>query len=130
MKIKTVFAFVPAMVIHGSRDGTVNPVNADQMVQQFMVMSRLADGGNKAFTEFTRNESGGDRYPYETHDYRRDDTLLLRKVLVEGLDHSWGGNGKHAFNDPKGPDASRMIWEFFAGFQRSKQKAAAAVVAE
>lgn len=125
------FAFVPAIVIHGSRDDTVNPVNADQVVEQFTAMSRLADGGNTALTEFTRSESGGDRYPYVMHDYRRGDMLLLRKVLVEGLDHSWsGGNGEHAFNDPKGPDASRMIWEFFAGFQRSEQKAPAAVVAE
>jgi poly(hydroxyalkanoate) depolymerase family esterase len=125
------FAFVPAIVIHGSRDNTVNPVNADQVVEQFTAMSRLADGGNAALTEFTRGESGGDRYPYVMHDYRRGDMLLLRKVLVEGLDHSWsGGNGEYPFNDPKGPDASRMIWEFFAGFERSKQKAPAAVVAE
>jgi poly(3-hydroxybutyrate) depolymerase len=118
-------------VIHGSGDDTVNPVNADQVVEQFMAMSRLADGESAAFTEFTRSESGGDRYPYEVHDYRRGDMLLLRKVLVEGLGHSWsGGNGEHAFNDPKGPDASRMIWEFFAGFQRSKRKAPAAVMAE
>ncbi len=85
------FAFVPVMVIHGSKDDTVNPVNADQVVEQFMAMSRLADGGNKALTEFTRSESGGDRYPYEMRDYRRGDMLLLRKVLVEGLDHAWSG---------------------------------------
>jgi poly(hydroxyalkanoate) depolymerase family esterase len=123
------FAFVPAIVIHGSKDDTVNPVNAEQVVEQFIAMSSLADGANTALTDVTRSESGGDRYPYETRDYRRGDMLLLRKVLVEGLDHSWsGGDGAHAFNDPKGPDASRMIWEFFAGFQRSKQKAPAVVV--
>ena len=125
------FAFVPAMVIHGSQDATVNPVNADQVIEQFMAMSRLTDDGNTALTEFTRSDSGGDRYPYELHDYRRDDLLRLRKVIVKGLDHSWsGGNGEHAFNDPKGPDASRMIWEFFSGFQRSGQKAPVAVAAE
>ena len=125
------FAFVPAMVIHGSKDDTVNPVNAEQVVEQFMAMSRLADGGNKELTEVTRSESGGDRYPYEMRDYRRGDMLLLRKVLVEGLDHAWsGGDGDHAFNDPKGPDASRMIWEFFAGFRRSEQVAVAAAVVD
>ena len=125
------FAFVPAMVIHGNKDGTVNPVNADQVVEQFMAMARLSDGGNGALTEFTSSEYGGDRYPYEIRDYRRGDMLLLRKVLVEGLDHSWsGGNGEHAFNDPHGPDASRMIWEFFTDFQRSDQKASAVVGAE
>jgi poly(hydroxyalkanoate) depolymerase family esterase len=125
------FAFVPAMVIHGSRDATVNPVNAEQMVEQFMAMSRLSDSGDVALTEFTNSEHGGDRYPYEVREYRRGDTLVVKKVMVDGLDHAWsGGNDEHPFNDPKGPDASRMIWEFFAGFQRSKQKAPAAVVAE
>ncbi len=125
------FAFVPVLVIHGTRDGTVNPVNADQVVEQFMAMATLADGGNAAITEFTSGEHGGNRYPYEIREYRRGDVLLLKKVLVEGLDHAWsGGNGEHPFNDPNGPEASRMIWEFFAGFQRRTQKAPAAAVAE
>jgi poly(hydroxyalkanoate) depolymerase family esterase len=125
------FAFVPVMVIHGNRDATVNPVNADQVVEQFMAMARLSDGGRAELTEFTSSEHGGDRYPYEIREYRSGDNLLLRKVLVEGLDHAWsGGNGEHAFNDPHGPDASRMIWEFFTDFQRSEQKAPEAAVAE
>jgi poly(hydroxyalkanoate) depolymerase family esterase len=125
------FAFVPAMVIHGNQDGTVNPVNADQVVEQFMAMATLSGGGGAALTEFTSSEHGGNRYPYEIREYRRGDNLLLRKVLVEGLDHSWsGGDGEHPFNDPNGPDASRMIWEFFTDFQRSEQKAPAAIVAE
>jgi poly(hydroxyalkanoate) depolymerase family esterase len=114
------FAFVPAMVIHGSTDTIVNPVNANQVVEQFMAMSTLAAGGSAPVIESTSSESAGGRYGYEMRDYRRGDALVLRKVLVEGLDHAWsGGSGEHPFNDPKGPDASRMIWQFFAGFQRS-----------
>ena len=125
------FAFVPVMVIHGNKDAIVNPVNADQVIEQFMAMARLANGGKAALTEFTSSEHGGDRYPFEIRDYRRGDRLLLRKVLVEGLDHSWsGGDGAHAYNDPNGPDASRMIWEFFTDFQRTEQKTSAAAVAE
>ena len=125
------FAFVPVMVIHGSRDETVNPVNADQVVEQFMAMARLSDGDNEASTQFTSSEHDGDHYPYEMREYRRGDMLLLRHVLVEGLDHAWsGGNAEHEFNDPQGPDASRMIWEFFTDFQRSEQKAPAAAVAQ
>ena len=125
------FAYVPAIVIHGSKDDTVNPVNADQVVEQFVAMARLADGGDAAFTEFTSSEHGGDRYPYEIREYRRGDALLLKKMLVYGLDHAWsGGNEEEPFNDPNGPDASRMIWEFFTDFQRSEQKTPASVAAE
>ena len=121
------FAYVPALVIHGNKDETVNPVNADQVVEQFMAMAALS--GDKAeLTEFISSEHGGGRYPYEIREYRRGDKLLLKKISVEGLDHAWsGGNAEHAFNDPNGPDASRMIWEFFTDFQRSGQEAAAAV---
>ena len=125
------FLFVPAMVIHGSTDSTVNPVNADQVVEQFIAMSTFAGGASTPLTECASSESAGERYGYEVRDYRRGDRLLSRKVLVEGLDHAWsGGSGEHAFNDPKGPDASRMIWEFFADFQRSEQKTVAAAMVE
>jgi poly(hydroxyalkanoate) depolymerase family esterase len=125
------FAFVPALVIHGSKDGTVNPVNADQMVEQFMAMSSLAEGGSAAVVENAYSESGGGRYDYEVREYRRGDTFVLRKVLVDGLDHAWsGGSAELPFNDPKGPDATRMIWEFFATFQRGGREAVAAAMVE
>lgn len=113
------FAFVPALVIHGSIDETVHPVNAQQVAEQFIAMASLASGDDAELSESSSRESGGGRYRYEMREYRRGTTLLLRKVLVEGLDHAWsGGSPEYPFNDPKGPDASRMIWEFFAGFER------------
>ena len=125
------FVFVPAMVIHGSTDSTVNPLNADQVVEQFTAMSTFAGGASAPLTEFANRKSAGARFGYEVRDYRRGDRLLLRKVLVEGLGHAWsGGNGEHAFNDPQGPDASRMIWEFFAGFRHSEQKTIAAAMVD
>ncbi len=113
------FTFVPAIVIHGSKDDTVNPVNADQVAEQFVAMSVGAGDPDTPLTELTSSKHGGDRYPYSIREYRRGNTLLLRKVLVFGLDHAWsGGNAEFAFNDPNGPDASQMIWEFFSDFQR------------
>jgi poly(hydroxyalkanoate) depolymerase family esterase len=118
------FALVPALVIHGAADNTVNPANANQLADQFVAVAALA--GGSPVTESARNESGGGRYSYELRDYRRGDALFLRQVLVEGLDHAWsGGNADHPFNDPKGPDATRMIWEFFSRFERREQKAGA-----
>jgi poly(hydroxyalkanoate) depolymerase family esterase len=123
------FAFVPALVIHGSTDATVHPVNAEQVVEQFIAMASLANGNGTSLSESSSRESGGGRYRYELREYRRGATLLLRKVLVEGLDHAWsGGSPEYPFNDPKGPDASRMIWEFFAGFERRALKASSGAI--
>jgi len=121
------FNFVPALVIHGTADSVVNPENADQVVEQFIAMAAPAGINGAPVAEFATSKAAGGRRGFEIREYRSGDTLLSRKVLVQGLDHAWsGGNGAHPFNDPFGPDASRMIWEFFAEFQRSPQKEKAA----
>ncbi|MFN0306030.1 MAG: alpha/beta hydrolase family esterase [Burkholderiales bacterium] len=123
------FAFVPAMVIHGSADATVNPVNADQLVEQFTAIARLGDVGDTAVPKVTHSEAGEIRYAYEVRDYRQGGTLVLRRLLVEGLGHGWsGGDGEFPFNDPRGPDASRMTWEFVSEFERRERKIPAAVL--
>ncbi|CAN0434727.1 unnamed protein product [Phaeothamnion confervicola] len=115
------FACVPAFVIHGSADDTVNAVNADQITEQFLAMSARAGDDDGAVREFTSSKHGTDRYPYEVREFRRGDELVLRKVLIYGLGHAWsGGDALHPFNDPNGPDASRMIWEFFSDFRRGE----------
>ena len=117
------FDFVPALVIHGTADSVVNPGNADQVVEQFIAMAARAGVNGAPVAEFATSKAAGGRRGFEIREYRSGDTLLLRKVLVQGLDHAWsGGNGAHPFNDPFGPDASRMIWEFFSEFQRNQQK--------
>ncbi|HXF16728.1 MAG TPA: PHB depolymerase family esterase [Burkholderiales bacterium] len=117
------FDFVPVLVIHGTADSVVNPVNADQVVEQFIAMGTPTRVNGAPVAEFASSKAAGGRRGFEIRDYRSGDLLLTRKILVHGLDHAWsGGNGAHPFNDPFGPDASRMIWDFFSEFQRSELK--------
>ncbi len=115
------FAFVPALVIHGREDSTVNPSNADQIVEQFMAMAGSGDAAKPAHSDVAHNQSGEGRYAHEILDYHHGTSLVVRKVMVDGLGHAWsGGDGNYAFNDPQGPDASRMIWAFVSQFERSE----------
>ena len=109
--------FVPTLVIHGDRDRTVDPVNAGQIIEQ--ARPAAANGAlAQALVESTRRIASA-RHPYEQRDYARDGKVVLRLIAVEGLDHAWsGGDGRHPFNDPKGPDASRLIWDFVKDFRR------------
>jgi poly(hydroxyalkanoate) depolymerase family esterase len=107
---------MPVIVIHGARDEQVNPINADQVVLQFAVLNRIPEAENTTLgpmQEKTNTATSAGGYHFEIRDYRRADRLLIRKVTVEELGHAWsGGDARYAHNDPRGPDATEMIWDF------------------
>jgi poly(hydroxyalkanoate) depolymerase family esterase len=118
---------VPTLVIHGDRDTTVNPVNADQIIEQLKFRAHdLVDpgAGPLSTSEELRVENGG--RPYRQEDWTQQGRLVLRKIVVEGLGHAWsGGDVRYDFNDADGPDASRLILDFVMQYQRPAHAIAA-----
>ena len=111
---------MPAIVIHGARDDRVSEMNADQIITQFVRMNQLAEKetGDSPTVE-TRIATSRGGYRYEIRDYLFDDRPLLRRVAIEDLAHAWsGGDAQYPYNDPKGPDATALIWDFFGLHQR------------
>jgi poly(hydroxyalkanoate) depolymerase family esterase len=112
-------ATVPTLVIHGDRDMTVNPVNADQIIAQLKArVEEISDpsAGPLLTGNERRIEIGG--HTYRQQDSTRQGELLLRKIVVEGLGHAWsGGNMNYEFNDSDGPDASRLILDFVMAYR-------------
>ncbi len=111
---------VPTLVIHGDRDTTVNPVNADRIIEQLKARAELIDpsGGALLASGEHRIESGG--RTYRQQDYTQRGRIMLRKVLVEGLGHAWsGGDSHYDFNEADGPDASRLILDFVMQYRRA-----------
>ena len=112
---------VPIIVFHGTDDRSVKVANAEQLVQQFTQANDYADdadGNNESFdaiADGSANETASGGYPYIIENFESaDGDVMLKKVLVEGLGHAWsGGNPAGSYTDPKGPDASRMMWTFF-----------------
>ena len=115
---------MPVFVIHGDADGTVHPVNAEQIIAQFLAMNRHAlenTGPLDTSTTKTTEKTNGSGYRYEIRDYGSEDVTLLRHVIVKGMGHAWsGGNPNYPYNDPRGPDASEMMVDFFARHRREK----------
>ena len=111
---------VPTFVIHGDRDTTVNPVNADQIIEQLKARAECIDPrAGEVVASGERCIDGGGR-TYRQQDYTQRGRIMLRKVLVEGLGHAWsGGDARFEFNDAKGPDASRLILDFVMQYQRA-----------
>jgi poly(hydroxyalkanoate) depolymerase family esterase len=119
----TYVGFVPALVIHGDSDSTVHPLNAEQIIEQFQAFAELTDTASVPLVASEERRVTGAGRAYRQCDYLRDNRVLLRKVIVEGMGHAWsGGDARHRFNDASGPNASQLIWDFVSGFRRTSRR--------
>ena len=99
---------LPALlVIQGSADNVVLRANGMRAAQAWAARTHAAP-------QSARVVRRGQRYPFTTMDWlgpKRRLQVSLREI--QGLGHAWsGGAASQAFSDPKGPDASRMVWAF------------------
>ena len=112
---------VPAIVIHGTADPVSDPVNGDQVTQQWITTNHLASPGDftasfehpSRTTEHPAGPHGERPYTVDTwQDTRGRDVVTYYKV--DGMGHAWsGGTPGSIFTDPLGPDASQAMYEFF-----------------
>ncbi|NLP51654.1 PHB depolymerase family esterase [Bacillus sp. RO1] len=114
---------LPVIVFHGTSDYTVYPVNGDQVISQWSITNDLAHNGtNDSWIddqpERTVNLTASGGKNYSISDYEgRDGNVWMKKVTVHSMGHAWsGGSSQGSYTDPQGPDASRMMWEFFNSF--------------
>jgi poly(hydroxyalkanoate) depolymerase family esterase len=99
----------PLLVIHGGADRVVSTHNAHAAAE---VWARRA-GGVPASQ--SRRVQRGSRHAMSVTDFKRQGRTLVSLCEVDALGHAWsGGDARHPFNDPLGPDASRMAWAFAA----------------
>ncbi|WP_269791318.1 PHB depolymerase family esterase [Stenotrophomonas sp. Iso1] len=109
---------LPVLVFHGSADSTVNPVNGQQAVRQFLQTNDLADDGFdndsvKYVPTSTLNAQvpGGRAYTIDNYTY--GGKTLVQHYVVHGMGHAWSGSDSGLpFTDPKGPDATLITWLF------------------
>ncbi len=108
---------LPALlVIQGSADSTVAPSNGPQAARQWANTEGAKPGPPRAVQR-------GARYAASVTDFKVGSRLVSTLCEVRGLSHAWsGGASGCSYSDPKGPDASRMIWTFVSKqFTRTRQ---------
>lgn len=100
---------LPALlVIQGSADHLVAPGNGAEAARLWAAREGAKPSG-------LRSVQRGARYPATITDFKTRGRLVATLCLVNGLGHAWsGGVAGWSYSDPKGPDASRMIWAFVA----------------
>ena len=96
----------PLLVIQGSADSTVAPINGPQAARHWAAL----EGAKSSMPRLVKR---GARYAANVTDFKTGGRLVSTLCEVQGLGHAWsGGASGHSFSDAKGPDASRMIWAF------------------
>ncbi len=100
---------LPALlVIQGSADAVVRAGNGVDAARMWAASTDAKAGPPRTLQR-------GARYASTLTDYHAHGRLVATLCLVNGLGHAWsGGAAGHGYSDPKGPDATRMIWTFAA----------------
>jgi poly(hydroxyalkanoate) depolymerase family esterase len=111
---------VPALVIHGTADAIVCPVNGEHAVRQWMTTNRLAASGGyepdaARPDAAVRDDAAGRRADTRRTWFDAAGRVMQEHVEVEGLGHAWsGGAAGGSYTDPRGPSAAAAILDFFA----------------
>lgn len=108
------FPGMPTILIQGESDDVVRPINQVQLMRQSLLLNRLNEPAK------VTHKPRGRHNAHRLHDFYAGRKLVLRVAPIEQLDHAWsGGDPALAFNAKSGPDASKMMLEFFSRHQRS-----------
>lgn len=95
------------IVFHGTADSTVDPSNAERIMAWHGGAGRItrsvqpAAGDRRGYTRIVREGAKG---------------VAAECWMVDGAQHAWsGGSARGSYTDPKGPNASRTMVQFFLG---------------
>ncbi|GAC1317128.1 MAG: PHB depolymerase family esterase [Collimonas sp.] len=119
LKTDEAFPKIPAILLHGDADKVVRPINLGQLAQQFRILNQLDSGNAAPVVNKMARRGKNPGNAYRTQDYLIDRKSFLKICEIQHLEHAWsGGDCSLPWNACNGPDASKLIWDFFARHQR------------
>jgi poly(hydroxyalkanoate) depolymerase family esterase len=110
---------MPAIILHGDADKVVRIANQQQVARQMLLVNGIADLAPVTIRTPARPKGRSPRHAFQTQDYRVARKPIVSVCRIAGLEYAWsGGDGALRFNDSVGPDASALLWAFFAKHRR------------
>ena len=108
-------ARMPVLVIQGSADTTVAPVNSVHLVRQFLLFNGNQLPPGAALPPAQMRSVHPRASDYLMSDYYAGRRLAARLVTVPGLGHAWsGGDPAYEYCDDQHLDATALVCDFFA----------------
>ena len=109
---------VPLVVIHGGADDVVAPINAAQIVRQYLALNGHPAADVDADIDLPPPDRSHvattpDARTVTTSEWAVAGRLVARHILIDKLGHAWsGGDDKYSYNDPHAPDATALMGAF------------------
>jgi poly(hydroxyalkanoate) depolymerase family esterase len=111
---------VPTFVVHGTSDGVVAPINGDQVADQWRRTNTLVLGDGAIDPVATAPGTAGYPFVRKVHRNKANGASVIEYYVVDGLGHAWpGGKMGASYSDPRGPDATALMWAFWKGRTRT-----------
>lgn len=110
---------IPSIIFHSDNSPSMPSSYATEVEEQLLLLNDFLDNSfadqSKKLTKTTRVIPDGKTYGFtHTKHLLPSGKALIEKYIVNHQDHSWsGGDDKYPYNDPNGPDASKIIFDFF-----------------
>lgn len=110
---------MPIIIFHGLKSPLMGPIHAFQVETEFKIFNDFLDNGKRDNSYFLEKNvitvPDSETYGYslftttnQSHD------VFIERYMINDLAHGWsGGVANLPYNDPKGPDASALIFTFF-----------------
>ena len=106
---------VPVIVLHGDADRTVNPANADRLIESAVKTYQLMNPSSplQAGVETIDAAEGSHAYRRTRH-MAINGTSMIEQWEIHGAGHAWsGGDSGGSYTDTRGPDATQAMLQFF-----------------
>lgn len=108
---------VPLIVIQGSLDTAVPPINAIQLVRQYLALNAHPAAKSGLALELPLPDhietTTIDGRQVTTSEWNTASRLIARHVFVDGLAHAWsGGDERYPYHEARGPDATALLGAF------------------
>jgi len=109
---------LPSVIFHGSRGAVMKAIHATQVETEMRVFNDFldngfADGSLNDKSTLTRVEAS-EKYGYDLITWTSKGKPYIKRYMIDTLGHAWsGGDNSYEFNDQNGPDATKLMLEFF-----------------